>query len=206
MASSVHFRTSASAARQYRDAVVVWAILAGASGIGVIAAGLAYGTNRPRLDRYQHDAVCSAPLASPPDTNDSACTVETAYVARRWSRSYRSSHSYYLAVVTSDAIVDSMELKGAVRRILWDATDNGQEVLVQRFRDPTVRKVHITLVQADGVISSTAWNPITRNQNALAGIAVFSVTTVGALLVVALVRVRKRRALARYASARPGDA
>lgn len=184
---------SPSATRRLRNTVVIWVVLAVGSGIGVLAATVAYATNRGRLATYVRDATCMAPVVGPTQSDDSPCDVETAWVARHWTRSQRSSRSYYLALATSDGVVDSITLKGKFRRNVWSVADNGTELLVQRFRDPSSRKVHVTVVQGGGSLSNTAWNPVQRDKDAMVGIAFLGLAMVGSLIAAAYARLKQRR-------------
>ena len=194
MSATIAYRLSPSAARRLRNSVVVWVVLAVGSGIGVLAATVAYATNRSRLAAYERDAICMAPIMGPTQSDDSPCRVETAWVARHWTRSQRSSRSYYLALATIDGVVDSITLKGKFRRNVWSTVDNGTELLVQRFRDPSSRKVHVTIVQSGGALANTAWNPVVRDKDAMVGIAFLGTAMVGALIAAAYARLKQRRA------------
>jgi len=90
---------------------------------------------------------------------------------------------YNVAVRTSDGFVDSVELKGTDARALWDATPIGASVLVQRLTEST--RSHVTVVEKDGLVSRTEWNPAWRQDDAMVGVVFLS--AVAAIAIIALI-------------------
>jgi hypothetical protein len=169
------------------------AILAALAALGAVAADIVHRSNVARVAHYQDDALCWAPLSAPIEVKGSPCRVETAEVTARWIALDHGTTSMHLAIRTTDGLADSVELKGADNRDLWDGSVVGTSLLVQRFKEPFARRHHVTVVQNNGLVSRTQWNPTWRVDDAALGTTVCAVIAVAALIALLGMRVRRKR-------------
>jgi hypothetical protein len=105
----------------------------------------------------------------------------------------RGSKYYHLALTTSDGVVDTIELQGSDRQLLWNESKAQVPVMVQRFRDTDTGPAHVTVVTREGSIAKTEWNPAWRADDAVTGVVFLSLAAVGALIGLVAMRAWQRR-------------
>jgi hypothetical protein len=176
-----------------RGSSILLVIVAALSGVGAIAAGVAYQQNAQRASAYREDPLCWTPILFPASQEGSACSVEAAQVADRWITAHRGSKYYHLALTTRDGVVDTVELQGSDRHLLWNESKEKAPVMVQRFRETETGQPHVTIVTRMGSIAKTEWNPAWRANDAVDGVAVLSLCAVGALITLVGIRAWQRR-------------
>jgi hypothetical protein len=167
-------------------------MLACTSTLGAIAAGVSHSTNAERLLRYQHDISCSAPLTATSVSLGAACSVDMAQVTARWIHARRGSTYDFVAFRMPSGRVDSVELKGNSRYVIWSAAAPGAWLLTQQFADGRPNRTRVTLVRSGTLVSRTTWNPVWRSEDTVAGVVFLSVLAVATLLVLGYRRIRSR--------------
>jgi hypothetical protein len=161
--------------------------------VGAIAAGVAYQQNASRAAVYREDRLCGTSILFPASEEGALCSVEAAQVADRWTTAHRGSTYYHLALSTSDGVVDTVELQGSDRHLLWNESKAKAPVMVQRFRETETGPLHVTVVTRMGSIARTEWNPAWRADGAVSGVAFLSLGAVGALIALVGIRAWQRR-------------
>jgi hypothetical protein len=183
-------RPFAPATRSRRESLLL-VLIAGLFAFLAVALAVSRAADRSRLALYRADSLCQAPLTSPLAREGSVCSVElTRVVDRRYSTGKSSSY-FGLALRAPDGGIDTVELKGDARRLLWSTTPLGASVLVQHFREPGQSRPHVTVVRNYRTVARTAWNPAWHADSTIAGITFLGIIA-GVALIVAW---RKRNSL-----------
>jgi hypothetical protein len=170
----------------------LYAIIAAFCAFWAVVAAVLNVDNRSRLERYQGDSSCRAPLTSPAAGNGSLCSAAYARVVDRWVTWHKSTGYYHLGLTAPDGAIDSVELKGAWRQSMWDMAPMGASLLVQRFREPQARRPRVTLVRTLRSVARTEWNPAWHADDTMRGVVFLSAVAVVALI--AFVRARAKAA------------
>jgi hypothetical protein len=177
--------------KRSRGSSALYAVIAGCCAFGAAVAAVLYVGNRSRLQAYQADALCRAALISPAVREGSACSVDYARIVDRWVSWHRSTGYYYLGLRAPDGGIDSVELKGAWRKNMWDMSPMGASLLVQRYQEAHWGRRRVTLVRTPRAIARTQWNPAWHADDTMGGVVFMS----GAALIALIAFVRKRASL-----------
>ena len=167
----------------------LYAIVSAFCAFWAVVAAVLNVDNRARLELYQRDRSCRAPLTSPAAENGSLCSAGYARVVDRWVTWHKSTGYYHLGLTAPDGAIDTVELKGAWRRTMWDMSPMGASLLVQRFRQPLDRRPRVTLVRTRRSVARTEWNPAWHADDTMRG-----VVFLGGVAVVALIAFVRQRA------------
>jgi hypothetical protein len=140
------------------------AVIALLATIGAVAAGIAYRKNMSRAARYAADPSCQSSLI----VAQGSCTTEPATITAQWIKKNRGSRYYRLAMRTTGSI-DSVELKGANDKAVWNASPVGSLITAQRFAYPETERPRVTLIAVNSLSALTAWNPAWQEKNTKVG-------------------------------------
>lgn len=180
--------------RRSAGAGPILAIIALLATIGTVAAAIAYRRNVARAARYAVDPSCQAPLVvGSPSAPNALCTTEPATITAQWVHRNRGSRYYRLAMHSDGRAIDSVEVKGANAKAIWNALPVGSAVTVQRFTDVKPDQRRVTLVTTGGLSALTAWNPAWQEKNTKTGMWFLGI--IALLSAAALVRLRARRGM-----------